>query len=81
MRLFQKLTDADYVCFTWFERGRSNVRLETPQGRVIFNLWDDAIEEAITDGFLPKPRSPNMNRSNDWQPCAVAYARSQGLIK
>ena len=37
---FKKTRDHEYVCVTWFERDRQNVRLETPRGRVIFDLWD-----------------------------------------
>jgi len=71
--------DRDYVCSIWFERDRSNVRLETPRGRTVFDLWDEAVEEAIVDGFLSVPRVPRASAA-DWQPHAVAYARSQGLI-
>jgi hypothetical protein len=74
-----QIQDHEYVCSVWFERDRSNVTLETPDGREIFSLWDDDVAQAVEDGFLPKPRSPRPSDS-DWQPCAVEYARSQGLI-
>ena len=44
---FAKTADRQYVCVTWFERDRQNVRLETPRGRVIFDLWDDDVTDAI----------------------------------
>ena len=77
---FQPTADREYVCHTWFERDRKNIRLETPKGREIFCLWDDAVDEAIEDGFLKAPRCPRPQTS-DWQPMAVDYARQQGLIK
>lgn len=43
----------DCIVFTWFERDRQNVRLETPNGRVIFDLWDEDVTHAIEDGYLP----------------------------
>ena len=82
--VFKKLRDEDYVASVWFERDRSNVSLSTPKGRVIFDLWDDDVHQAIEDGFLQKPRLTMCSRSlNDeaaWQPLLVAYAREQGLI-
>ena len=45
---FQKTGDHEYVCLTWFEHDRQNVRLETPRGRVIFDLWDDDVTDAVT---------------------------------
>lgn len=79
MPLFVKTNDSDYVCYTWFERDRQNVRLETPNGRVVFDLWDDSLIQAVEDGFLTVPKSLRPNDS-DWQPHAVAYARNFGLI-
>jgi len=78
-QIFKKTQDHEYVCSTWFERDRSHIRLETPAGREIFSLWDEAVGEAIEDGFLTSPKFPRP-RDIDWQPHAVAYARDQGLI-
>ena len=64
---------------TWFERGRQNVRLETPRGRVIFELWDDAVTDAVESGYLTVPRVPRASDA-DWQPHAVGYARDTGRI-
>ena len=55
---FAKTADYQYVCVTWFERDRQNVRLETPRGRVIFDLWDDDVTDAIDSGYLTVPRVP-----------------------
>ncbi len=67
---------------TWFERGRRNSRLETLRSRVIFDLWDDAVTDAIDGGFLPVPRVPNVTHATDadWQSHAVAYARDASRI-
>lgn len=76
----QPIPDSAYVCSTWFERDRQHVRLETPDGKTVFELWDDAVSQAIEDGFLTTPRLPRP-RDADWQPHAVAYARGQQLIQ
>ena len=76
---FQPIAAADYVCSTWFERDRANVSLSTPNGRVVFELWDDQVAEAIEDGFLKPPRVPRPSDA-DWQPAAVQYAIDMGLI-
>ena len=77
---FKKTRRSDYVCTTWFERDRANVRLETPAGREVFDLWDEAVYEAIESGFLTQPRVPRASDA-DWQPHAVAYAIDMGLIE
>lgn len=76
---FTKIAARDYVCFTWFERDRANIRLETPNGREVFDLWDEAVTQAVEDGFLTTPRIPRPS-SSDWQPHAVQYAIAMGLI-
>lgn len=78
-RPFQRLTAADYVCHTWFERDRAHVRLESPYGKVVFELWDEAVFEAIEDGFLVPPHRPRPSGA-DWQPAAVQYAVDVGLL-
>lgn len=80
MALFKGIADHEYECYAWFERDRKNLRLETPKGHVVFDLWDDEVSEAIQDGFLKAPRTPRPS-SEDWQPCAVEYAREVGLIE
>lgn len=77
--LFTKTGDHEYVCHTWFERDRSHLCLETPRGRVVVELWDEDVEQAIVDGFLKPPSHPRP-RDADWQPRLVAYARDLGLI-
>jgi hypothetical protein len=76
---FRRTQAHEYVCITWFERDRANVRLETPRGRVVFDLWDDDVDQAIEDGFLKPPRIPRPSDA-DWQPQAVQYAVDAGLI-
>lgn len=76
---FAKTAHHQYVCVTWFERDRQNVRLETPRGRAIFDLWDDDVTDAIDSGYLTVPRVARPNDA-DWQPHAVAYARDTGRI-
>lgn len=76
----RSFADHEYVCSTWFERDRKMVSLATPNGRVIFELWDDQVDEAVESGYLPMPRRPRPTDA-DWQPCAVAYARDMGHLK
>jgi len=78
--VFKKIADHEYVASVWFERDRANVSLSTPEGREIFSLWDEAVGEAVEDGFLTTPRHPRPSESM-WQPHLVAYARDQGLIE
>lgn len=80
--LFTKIGDHEYVCHTWFERDRSHLRLETPRGRIVVELWDEDVEQAIADGFLKPPHHPFpcKAREAEWQPRLVAYARDLGLI-
>lgn len=80
MPLFKPYTDDDYVCTTFFERDRKHISLETPKGRKIFDLWDEDVDDAIESGFLVAPCHPRPSDS-DWQPAALAYAKSYGLIK
>lgn len=82
----QKYEDHEYECCVWFERDRANVSLHTPKGRVVFDLWDEDVFEAIEGGFLTTPRLFGFSNrfANDeaaWQQHAVAYARNQGLIR
>jgi len=76
---FRKTDPCHYLCSTWFERDRRHIRLETPLGRMIFELWDEAVDEAIIDGFLTVPQGTRLTES-DWQPHAVRYAEERGLI-
>jgi len=69
--------DRQHVCVTWLERDRQNVRLETPRGRVIFDLWDDDVTDAIDSGYLTVPRVPRATDA-DWRSHAVAFAWDTG---
>lgn len=67
-------------CDTWFERDRKHVSLtDAATDRVIFELWDEAVDEAIEDGFLTVPKYPRPTNAA-WLPHLVEYAKSQGLI-
>jgi len=82
----RKIEDGEYVCSAWFERDRSHLSLTTPKGRTVFELWDEQVQEAIEDGFLTAPtlarfNSATANSNSAWQPRAVEYARSRGLIQ
>lgn len=68
---FRPLEDSDYEVHIWFERDRAHVGLSKPSGKTVFDLWDEAVQEAIEDGFLETP----VNRSS-----VLEYARDQGLI-
>ncbi len=78
-KLFTATPDGDYVCSTWFERDRQHVRLGTPKGRVVFDLWDENVTDAVESGYLTVPRVPRATDA-DWQPHAVAYAKATGLF-
>ena len=77
--MFRKTEPHHCLCSTWFERDRRHIRLETPLGRLVFELWDEAVDEAINDGFLTVPRAPRPTDA-DWQPHVVRYAKERGLI-
>jgi hypothetical protein len=54
---------------TWFERDRASVVLETLDGTSIIEWWDEAVDEAVQDGFLD---------SSDWHGSAIEYANYVG---
>jgi len=54
---------------TWFERDRSHVELRTLDGTTIIEWWDEAVKDAVMDGFLD---------SRDWHGSAVEYANYIG---
>lgn len=61
---------------TWFERDRAYVILwevddDGDRVREIMEWWDEAVGEAVEDGFL-NPR--------DWHGSARAYAEHLGLL-
>jgi len=76
---FKRDRPEDYVCTTWFERDRKHVRLETPRGRLVFELWDEEVDDAIESGNLIPPRVPRPS-DRDWLPSAVSYAVEMGLV-
>jgi len=65
----------DTVVDTWFERDRAYVILYEKDGsgfgKPIAEWWDEAVSEAVEDGFLdPK----------DYHGSAFEYAREHGLL-
>ncbi|HVB56998.1 MAG TPA: hypothetical protein VNE63_11275 [Candidatus Acidoferrales bacterium] len=56
---------------TWFERDRAWVALQTLDGETILEWWDEAVSEAIEDGFL-NPRR--------YHESAYEYAESLRLV-
>ena len=76
---FQKIQAHEYLCTTWFERDRAHIALATPRGRIAFELWDEAVLDAIESGYLKPPCVPRPS-DRDWQPAAVQYAVDMGLI-
>jgi hypothetical protein len=67
----KKLTQSDTELETWFERDRSHVDLKRKDtGETIIEWWDEAVSEAVADGFL-NPR--------DYHGSAFEYAEGMGL--
>ena len=67
----KKLTIGDTELDTWFERDRSHVDLRHKDtGETIIEWWDDAVSQAVEDGFLD-PRN--------YHGSAFEYAKSMGL--
>ena len=62
---------SDTTLETWFERDRAYVGLEAPDGHTICEWWDEAVSEAVEDGFLD-PR--------DYHGSAYSYAAGAGLV-
>lgn len=77
--LFKSDRPDQYVCSTWFERDRAAIRLETPRGKVIFELWDDEVADAIESGYLTPPRHPSPT-DQQWLESALDYARGMNLL-
>jgi hypothetical protein len=69
-----------FEAFTWFERDRQQVGLRTPGGYEVFCLNDEAVTEAVEDGFLEPPRSPRPSDA-DWLQPVINYALETGLLK
>jgi hypothetical protein len=56
---------------TWFERDRAHVELVDDDENTIIEWWDEAVQEAVDDGFLDP---------QNWHRSALAYAKSMGLV-
>lgn len=68
-----------FTCSTWFERDRANVTLER-NGVEVFSLWDEAVAEAIEDGYLRIPNFHTRACDSEWLPYLIAYANEFGLL-
>ena len=67
-----KRTLAQTELHTWFERDRAHVELrDTRTDRTIIEWWDEAVAEAIKDGFLDPRR---------YHASAYEYAQHLGLL-
>lgn len=72
MKTASKIPASKTGISTWFERDRKHVHLfHGDENTTIMEWWDDAVTEAVDDGFL-NPR--------DWHGSAIECARSAGLI-
>lgn len=61
-----KFTKQNTEIHTWCERDRAHVNLTDIGGQnTIVEWWDDAVNEAVEDGFLS---------AKDWHGTAVEYA-------
>ena len=59
--------------YTWFERDRAHVEIRDEEtDQTIIEFWDEAVFEAIEDGFLDP---------SDYFGSAIRYAESVGLIQ
>src|SRR6266404_7398863 len=57
---------------TWFERDRAHVELRSKlDDKTIVEWWDDAVSEAVEDGFLD---------SRDYHQTAYGYAKERGML-
>ncbi len=57
---------------TWFERDRAHVELRSKlDDKTIVEWWDDAVSEAIEDGFL---------ESRNYHQTAYDYAKERGML-
>lgn len=63
----------------WFERDRRHLGLSRSDGTSIFDLFDEAVDEAIEAGFLTTPRKPRPT-AEDRRQHLMAYAHSSGLL-
>lgn len=56
---------------TWFERDRGYVILYDANDKIVTEWWDDAVQEAVEDGYL---------NNRDWEGSAIEYAKDMRLI-
>lgn len=76
----RRLHQERYTCHVWFERDRAHVRLVDEFTRIdVVNLWDEAVYEAIEDGYLVRPNGPHPTEEQ-WHPRVLEYALEIGAI-
>lgn len=67
----KKKFKAPFHIETWEERDRANLGVYDANNQLVIEWWDEALEEAITDGFLDP---------DDFERSAIEYAMASGLI-
>lgn len=79
--LFKPREDHEYEVEVWFERDRKHLALTHSSRKMpVVELWDDAVNEAIENGFLVPPRHPRPT-TEMWRAPLLEYARSHQLIR
>lgn len=72
----RRVTLEDTELHTWFERDRAHVELrDSHTGETIVEWWDDEVQQAIDDGFLP-----HFAPDTALHRAAFEYAKHAGLI-
>jgi hypothetical protein len=65
---------------TWFERDRAHVDLRDKDGNTIYEWWDDAVEQAIQDGFLRMHPMGGRRGERALHESAFEYAEEMGFF-
>jgi hypothetical protein len=68
---------------TWFERDRAHVELRSKlDEKTIVEWWDDAVSEAIEDGFLPSNAfiMGRLHNENVLHAAVYEYAKDHGML-
>jgi hypothetical protein len=78
---FSETLQADrFSASAWFERDRQNLVLtDHLANKDIVTLWDEAVTEAIEDGYLSRPKTVRP-KDSDWIEPLKNYAQSMGLL-
>jgi hypothetical protein len=81
-----KIKIDDTVISVWCERDRAHVELTNADtGATIIEWWDEAVEEAVEDGFLeldpPTVRNDCQRQFGKLHRSAYTYAHFMGLVR